>query len=221
MLNRRFGKKELIILLVFVVLLLGLLYYQFVYKWIQGQKKALNTSAIEDEIMIEETKAARIKAMQEEIDNGIKSDSGVVVSYNNLKAEINELNDIFKDAVDFDFGFDQAVAEGDAVRRNINASFTAYSYEDAKKMLVDMHDCKYRNLIKDINVSAVSIGNMRASDANLNQGPVRVSFTVTFFETMYGADTTDGLAIKSAPEAQSSSELLDSLSASKEAAENM
>ena len=40
MLNRRFGKKELIILLVFVVLLLGLLYYQFVYKWIHGAEKS-------------------------------------------------------------------------------------------------------------------------------------------------------------------------------------
>lgn len=214
MLKRSFTKVESALILLFVIVLMGLLYYQFIYKWQKEQIAKYDTTEIEQQITLEQAKAARIRAMQEEIDENQSDALGTVETYNNIKAEINELNDIFGDAPEFTFGFDQAVATGDAVRRRISGSFKADNYREAKEMLTQLHDCKYRCLIEDINVTG---GNSR----NLNMGPVNVSFTVTFYETLQGAETTDGLRIEKAGDDSGGSELLDKLSASKTELENM
>ncbi len=216
MLNRAFTKTEEILLLIITVLLMGLLYYQFVYKAQQAAIVRYDTSGLEAEMLIEQARAAQIKSMQDEIAQNKKDKIGVVETYNNLKQEINELNDIFGGASDFDFGFDQAVADGEAVRRIINASFGAPSYEEARTMLNALHNCPYRCLITQVQV--VPDGRSQG-DNNLHKGAVKVNFSVTFYETLHDAQTTDGLLITNT-ENGGSSTLLDDLQASREAAEN-
>ncbi len=197
MLKREFKRSENIAIVVLTVLLLVLLYYQFVYRGMESAKQQYDTAEVDSEILMEQTKAAKIARMQEEIAQEKGEGSGVVETYDNLKAEINELNDIFSEADTFSFGFDQATGNGDAVRRNINAVFTASSYELAKKMLENLHDSRYRCLIRDVSVATAQNNSSSGEDGpNLNKGPVAVSFTVTFYETLYNATTTDGLLIE-------------------------
>lgn len=215
MLNRNLKKSEIALILVLVAALLGLLYYQFVYKEQQASISRYDTAELENQIMIEQARAAQIRSMQDEIELNQSDEStvtGVVESYNNLKAEIRELNNIFGDAEAFNFGFDQAVATGDAVRRKISANFTAKDYATAKQMLTKLHNSQYRCLIRDINISTTTssryYNNQTNSyynlEPNLNRGPVAVSFTVTFYETLYNATTTDGLLIENSGNSSSS-----------------
>lgn len=219
MLNHTFTKKETAILLILVALLLAMGYYQFVYKWQQKAIAQFDTADIETAIAQEQAKAIQIKRMQEEIASGKKEKTGIVETYSNLKAELRTLNDIFGDALNFDFSFDQAVADGDAVRRTITCTVTAASYQEAKGMLRQLHDCEYRCLIGDVSISP-SGTDRESGDRNLNAGNVTMNFSVTFYETLYGAKSTDGLQIRSSSSDSTGDDLLGKMSESREQAEN-
>ncbi len=89
------------------------------------------------------------------------------------KNEISALNDIFGAASTYNFDFNQAIKDGDAVRRDINISFTAGSYSTAESIIEKLHDCKYRCLIRNISINT-------SSGEGISSGSVSVSMTVTF-----------------------------------------
>lgn len=218
MLNRKFTKGETALILVLVALLLGLLYYRFVYTWIEDSLTQYDTTELEDQLMIDQARAMQMRQMQDEIDADKSEQIGVVETYNNQKAEIVELNDIFADANTFNFSFDQAVANGNTVRRNFSGTYTADSYAQAKAMLTDLYHCRYRCLIRDISIAPNNREN--SDDNSLASGGVTVSFTATFYETLYGASTTSGLVIENADTSNGES-LTDELSERRDTVENM
>ena len=155
MMSHQFTKKETVLLLLLTAMIMGLLYYQFVYKDIQNKKAMYDTAAIEDEILSEQTKRAQIDKMKKEIEeNQNNENAGYVATYDNQKAEITSLNDILAEADTFSLGFDKATAVDDAVRRNINVSFTAKDYRTAKAIISALHDSEYRCLIRDLTITA-------------------------------------------------------------------
>lgn len=201
MMKRSLRKSEIVLILILTALLLGLIYYQFVYKYFNDAKERYNTDDLALQIEQEQLTQKNIQDMQAEIEENKGNETGEVATYDNLKNEINALNDIFADADSFNFGFDQATANGTAVRRVINASFTAADYKTAKQIIQNLHDCKYRCLITDVSITSAGPQNVdetQTSDQqpNLNSDKINVSLTVTFFETLYDATTTDGLLIE-------------------------
>lgn len=196
---RNLKKSEEIILLILAAVLIGLFYYQFVYKGVIQARMDYDTSVLETELTAYQARLASMKQMEEEIDSGKNAADGIVATYNNQKQEIIALNNIFADADTFDFNFETPTAvDGDnTVRRNISANFTAASYAKAKEMLAALYHCEYRCLIRDITISPTgNSGN--GQDANLSSGPVQVSLTVTFYETLYNAASTDGIDFQDA-----------------------
>ena len=185
MMSRNFTKREKILLLVLCVLLLGILYYQFVYKTTEETIKEYDTIDLETDLQIEQSKALSIQNMKDEIEANTSSETGVVASYNNIKNELAALNDIFASATSYNLDFGQAVQDGDAVRRQVSINFTAGSYSSAKAIIDDLHNCQYRCLIRTVSVSTTGTG--------LKSGEVSVTMDVTFFETMYNANSSSGL----------------------------
>jgi type II secretory pathway component PulM len=217
--NKTIGRREQVLILILVVVLLATVYYQFLYKSVEHAKVQYDTVDLQTELTKQLTIAANIQKMNAEIQANKENKTGEVSTYDNLKQEINELNDIFGDADNFSFSFDQAVATDDAVRRVITGSFTAVSYQDARDRLQKLHDGAYRCLITDLSMSPTTLEGGEGDSKNLNGGPVAVSFTVTFYETLYQASTTAGLAVEDSSSGDSES-LTDQLAESKEEAEN-
>lgn len=196
---RNLKKSEEILLLILTAALIGLFYYQFVYKGVIQARMDYDTSVLETELTAYQARLASMQSMEKEIESGKNAADGIVATYNNQKQEIIALNNIFADADTFDLSFEtpQAVDGDNTVRRNISANFTAGSYAKAKEMLTALYHCEYRCLIRDISISPTgSSGN--GQDANLNNGPVQVSLTVTFYETLYNAASTDGIDFQDA-----------------------
>ncbi|MGF6376144.1 hypothetical protein M2140_001215 [Clostridiales Family XIII bacterium PM5-7] len=187
MLSRNFSKREKILLVVLCALLFGLLYYQFVIKEVNQIIEANSTEELETELLTEQSRAMDIVRMKKEMDENKSMTNKVVASYNNVKNEISALNTIFANAVDYNLNFSDPVKEGDAVRRVIDISFTARSYDGAVSIIKELYNCKYRCLIRNINISPGS------STGGINSGTVSVNLQVTFFETMFNADTQQGL----------------------------
>ena len=196
MLNRAFTRREKVLLLALTFILLGLVYYRFVYLDVQRRISQASITSLEDSIMSEEKKASAIKKMQEEMQEAQEVQSGEVSTYDNFKAEANALNAIFAQADSFNFNFSRPVADGDAVRREIAISFTASNYVVARNILQQIHDCPYRTLISDVNINAVreeKSNVVYAENPSIYTDAIQGSLRVTFYETLYDAKTTAGL----------------------------
>lgn len=180
MMSREFTRREKLLLIIMCILLIGILYFQFVYKPVKENIKKYDTSKLETTLLKEQTKAANIKKMNTEMATNKASNVGVVATYNNVKKELSALNTIFASASSFNLEFADPVKDGDAVRRNVNITFTTGSYTTANTIIRNLHNCKYRCLIRTVSLTK-------------GDGGVSGTMQVTFFETLYGAKNADGL----------------------------
>ncbi len=189
MMNRKFTNREIVLILILCILLLGVLYYEIVVKETDKMIEQYNTEELESQLLIEQTKALSMMKMKNEMASPNLKATGIVPSYNNIKNEIKVLNDIFAKANSYNLDFQQAIKSDNVVRRDINITFSAGNYTDVKSILKDIHNCKYRCLIRSINVVAAS----PESSGIKGGGDVNAVLTVTFYETLYNANTTAGL----------------------------
>lgn len=187
-LSRDFTLKEKILLLILSLALIGLAYYQFID---QPVRRELDAAKYEKETLQIELDAvqmqlAQLKRMEQELENLSKDSTlGVMGSYNNSKAEIALLNDILEDTQQYSIAFSDVTRNGDLIRRNFTLQFTASDYEEAIQILTRLSrsECRCR------------LGNVycQSEDGNLLKGPVSVSATATFYETMVGGKADAGL----------------------------
>ena len=108
MLSRKFTTREKVLLLVMAIMLLGLFYYQVVYKQTEHMIAEYDTIDLENELTIVQGKAARKKKMEQEMAEGGQKANGEVATYNNITNEINELNAILANADTFNQSFVEA-----------------------------------------------------------------------------------------------------------------
>ena len=152
-LNYSFSKREIILILALVLVLVGLLYYRFVYLRISSEVDQYDTADLEAQIQMDQLQLIEWEKMQNEIDTIGKVSTSSLETYDNQKNEINLLNDIFEPVIRYNFSFEKPVATGDTVRRNVSVSFTTIDYPSALDIITKLHNSKYRVLIRDINIS--------------------------------------------------------------------
>ncbi len=193
-LKRPFRKRELALLLVLIVIFLGLFYYCFIHQPVERRVRAADTTEIENMILSEQQKQQRIRNMQQEMEQSGGDSGSYVPTYSNFNEEANLLNAIFGSAASYHFTYHEPEAEDDVVRRQIDISFTVGSYAEAHNMLLLLKASPYRLLMQDMSLSA---GGNTAEDGALpslqRSDEISGSLTVTFYETLYDAQTTDGL----------------------------
>jgi len=186
-LTREFTRKECVILALLALFLLGMVYYRFVYVPLEAQIESYDTSELELELQTEQARAAKIARMKTAMEQADEVDYGLVAVYSNQKAEISILNDIFGKAEAFSISFDNPVADGDLVRRDVKISFTVDDYETAQKMIKTLEASEYMCLLRSMSISPAD------KNTNLEEGLVKGSITATFYETLYGAENTEGI----------------------------
>lgn len=152
-LNYSFSKREIALILILILVLIGLLYYRFVYLNISGQVDQYDTTDLEAQIQFEQLQLVEWEEMQNEIDEIGKVSTSSLETYDNQKAEINLLNDIFEPVIRYNFSFEKPVATGDTVRRNVSVDFTTIDYKAALDIITQLHNSKYRVLLHDINIT--------------------------------------------------------------------
>lgn len=186
--SRDFTLKEKVLLIIMAVILLGAVYYLVVD---QPVRNAIANAKNEQEnlnmeLMLQQQKAMSLANMQNELDVIENIDVyGEMGSYNNSKAELDELNQLLKAAQSYNISFSNVSREGDLIRRTFSLTFTAADYEKAEDLITKLCENKWRCLIS--NISFVS------SEKNLQQGSVNVGLTATFYETMTGGTPDSGL----------------------------
>ena len=198
-LSRDFTRAEKIILVILALVLVGLAYYQFVYKMVAEsiQKAHAEAEAIRVEMTGVNAKIQRMEEMQAELDS-IQSNpnASYMGSYNNSKEELAFLNDVLGGALQYNITFSNVTRDGDQIRRNFSLQFTTEDYASMERIISRLCDGKLRCLINDISYS-VSRYNYSAADRERYgvdwYERVNVNCTATFFETMVGGVEDAGL----------------------------
>lgn len=152
-LNYSFSKREIAMILLLVLALLGLLYYRFIYLGINDQVQQYDTADLEAQIQLRQMQVIEWQGMQDEIDEVGTVSTSSLETYDNQKREINLLNDIFEPVIRYNFSFEKPVATGDTVRRNVNVSFTTIDYYSALDIITKLHNSPYRVLIHDFSIT--------------------------------------------------------------------
>lgn len=182
--SREFTTTEKVLIVVLAIVLLGLLYYKFVYQTtedtIQSQKSEEGT--VQLQLDIANKKLANLKSIQKQmdaIDHG--SGASMMASYNNSKNETRFLNNVLSGASDYSISFTEVTRHGDQIRRSFTLQFVTRSYKEAERTVEELTNGKYRCLVDDINYTL--------TENNENY----VDLTATFFETMVGGTPDSAL----------------------------
>ena len=116
-------------------------------------------------------------------------------AYNHFKEETEELNRIFADAYNFSFQYSEPKVDGMQIRRAMNISFTADSFDHAVSMLHEVVEGSYRCLIEDLSIQDdEDLEDEELKDIRIH--PVAVTFQLTYFETRYDAESEEGLDLE-------------------------
>ncbi|WP_273381209.1 hypothetical protein [Clostridium sp. AF02-29] len=181
-------KTQKIVLLVVVFALIAGGYYAGFYLPVQRRIEAADTAELDAQIQLEQMKAMQIRQMEEEIEENKASNAPMVPAYNHFKTETEELNRIFANAYDFTFQYSEPQVDGMEIRRAMNISFTADSFDHAVSML---HEVVEGHLsIQDDK----DLENEELEDIRIHS--VAVAFQLTYFETRYDAESEEGLELE-------------------------
>lgn len=195
--SRNFTRIEKILILVLAIVLVGLVYYKFVYVNIEETISSANAEAetLQGEVDIAEAQLAAMQAKQSELDSIEASDDlSYMPSYNSSSAEIAFLNDVLDDTLQYSISFADVTRSGDQIRRNFTLQYRTKNYADAEKIIQALCDGEFRCLVGDIQCSIA------------DDGTVTIGQTATFYETMVGGVPDSGLPVDSAAQAEPSVE---------------
>ncbi len=187
--TREFTNREKVLLLILSLVLVALLYYQFIDQPVRRQLEAAQADAemLSIQVQAVEAKLKDMRRMQTEMDNLISSGAvSEMGSYNNSKEEMAILNDVLQHTQQYSISFADVTRDGDQIRRNFTLLFAVNDYASMEKVIKELADSDCRCLIGDVQCSQ---GTKRDQKTDF----ITVNATATFFETMVGGTPDAGL----------------------------
>ena len=179
MMKREFTTREKVLLLILAVLLLCCGYYLLVA---QPTSESIQTAAIrqmnaEDDMMVEEARAAHLAEMRRKLDSLDESSNvSQLAAYDNVQNVVRLLNDALAPAETYNLLFNAVAIEGSIANRTVDMSFSCASYDTAIGIIDTLYNAPYRCQITGLTLRA------EKNDGNIYDGPVAVTLSVTFFE---------------------------------------
>lgn len=175
--SRDFTTSEKVLLVILSVILLGLVYYQFVDVPVRDAIASYKADAemAQTQIDILQARVLHLKGIQDNLNQLEESGNlSYMGSYNNSKEEVAFLNDILGNTMEYSVTFSSISRNGDQIRRNFTLQYKTRTYDEARKIMKKLVNGKYRCLVDDIRCNV---------DIN---GTTTVNQTATFYETMVG-----------------------------------
>ncbi len=193
LMTREFSLRSKVLLIILCIILVVLVYFQFVDRPVRDEieRAQMEKENLEIELTVAQAKAAQLEKMKNEIDR-LLADGTVKLmsSYNNSKEELETLNKVLSSTLQYSVAFSNVTREGDQIRRNFSLQFTTRDYNTMARVISQLAESDCRCLIGD--VSCTDTHNRDGSTTLL------VSATATFYETMVSGTPDAGLPEDSA-----------------------
>ena len=173
--SRDFTRTEKILIAVLALILLALVYYQFVDTNVRQAITNAQSEAgmLETELAAAQARLAaaqKVKSSMDELEaSGNMSWMG---SYNNSKEEVAFLNGILGATMKYSISFAEVTRNGDQIRRSFTLEYQTPDYLSAQDIIVKLRESRNRCLVDDVKCTVNK------------DGYVTVKQTATFYETM-------------------------------------
>ena len=177
------SKRETVLLLIFVAILLGFGYFKLIHQpVVDGIKEAQERQATaETQLLIETGKLQQMKKMEQELEELLAAegeDAFDLPRYDNMQHVMIQLNTILAATQEYSLTFGELrFDEHGLVSRPIQMEFYAGNYEVAREIIDQLYNCPFRCRISDINISSESSDSIYYDRA-------KVTLTLTFFEQL-------------------------------------
>ena len=190
--SRNFTTTEKALLIVLALILVGLIYYQFVDRTVRASIEASEAEYRDVHVELDaiQQRIAYLQGIQNSLD-ALKEGGNLswMGSYNNSKQEVAFLNDILADTLEYSITFADVTRAGNQIRRSFTLQYRTQGYEAAQNIMSRLLAGQNRCLV----------GNVYCT-INKNDGTVVMNQSATFYETMVG-----GTADAALPESKAQS----------------
>ena len=186
--SRQFTRVEKLILLVLIVFLLGLGYYEFVDKPVREAiaSSELDLQLYDSQITTLQARLAQLTKVQNNLNALRASGETYMASYNNSKEEVAFLNDVLAETLQYTISFSNIQRNGNLIRRQFTLQYRIKGYSEAEEITQRILEGPYRCIVGNISCTV--------SDNDV----VVVTENATFYETMVGGVADAGLPADSA-----------------------
>ena len=182
--SRNFTLMEKALLVALALILLGLVYYQFVERSVRESITASDSEykAIHVELDALQKRIDHLTSVQNSLD-ALKKDGRMsyMGSYNNSKQEVAFLNDILANTLEYSVTFSNVTRTGNQIRRSFTLQYKTAGYEAAQDIITRLLEGRNRCLVGDVRCTIAK------------DGTVTMTQSATFFETMVGGTADAGL----------------------------
>lgn len=181
--NKSIGWK----LLIPILLLLGVCWYQLVFVSTRDQIAAANADreTVETSLTIEQARAAKRAGMLSELDT-LKKQQAVteIPDFDNIQNVMNSLNTVLAQASSYELNFADPVQAEDStlVRRTVTMSFVCPTISAADSIIRDLYASPYRCVIDSMSLNADDAAGNANNVVSLSDDAVRVEMTIIYYE---------------------------------------
>ncbi len=204
MLTRSFTRREKILLLVLVLVMMAGLYVLLVHNPVQNSLAQLETEREDEDLRLQVAQArmlkySQMKAEMEEIFAMPEEQVTVMPHYDNAERLMVQLNHIFGE-LEYDLNFSEVTFQDKVATRGVQFSFRAPDYLTARSIIQQLSHTGNRSLMNTLNLAPAeetgfATANSRRDAAgesqNILAGPLTVSGTITFYEYAPAAATPE------------------------------
>jgi len=182
--SRDFTRTEKLLIVLLALILVGLVYYQFVDKTVRQTIVNAESEAqmLQTELDAAQQRLAHLKSIQTSMEK-LEAEGRLswMGSYNNSKQEVAFLNDILADTLQYSITFAEVTRSGNQIRRSFTLEYKTTDYASAQDIVARLCEGKNRCLVGDISCTID------------REGIVTVKQSATFYETMVGGTPDAGL----------------------------
>lgn len=181
--NTKLSAREIVMVLLLIVLVIGVGYYMGFYTPLQEEMASISTQSADIDMQITNSmaKIGKMDQMQAELDEILSRPADEITEiapYDNKEVVLSQLYGILGQTQEYSLDFvDPQVQPDGTVRRNISMKFKCASYFDAKAVIQDLTESNWRCLVGNL-----SIASKDSDFKNILFDTVEVSATITFFE---------------------------------------
>ena len=182
--SRDFSTTEKVLIVILALILLALVYYQFVDKTVRStiQNAQSEAQMLETEIDAAQMRAARLRSLKNSMDEmEAQGKLSWMASYNNSKPEVRFLNDLLADTLSYSIDFADVTRTGNQIRRSFKLRYQTGGFRKAREIVEDLLKSENRCLISDVKCTIET------------SGATTVEANATFYETMVGGVADAGL----------------------------
>ena len=172
--------REITMVVMLVVLLIGVIYYMTFYKPMQQEMASIaqQSSNVDSQINVVAAKVARMEIMQTELDEIFANADGEVTEiapYDNKEVVLSQLNGILQSSLEYSLNFaEPSIQDDGTVRRNVTMNFRCADFASAKTIIKNLTKSHWRCMVSNLSLSG---------SGDIMEGEVQVNATITFFES--------------------------------------